>query len=115
MDHSIPLSYKAIFGNATFFDYFLMTFGSLCGILMAITIPYSEILFGQMMDTINSVKSYDRYDAEINRISSSYVVLAAIASTCGFAQATCWICAGERQAQRFREMVSNFPILVQQK
>lgn len=89
-----------MFSNADNYDYLLMTIGTLGGVGTGCALPIFNVIFGKMLDGLNS--SGNNFSAEIDRLCIIFVIIAAGALFTGYAQVYFWSITGERQTQKFR-------------
>lgn len=105
-DHSAKavarkISLRTLFSTADSWDYFLMFLGTLGGLTTGFSLPYVNIVFGQMLDALN--KDPSRFSDEILTLTYQFIGLAGFNILSGFLQCACWSVTGERQTQRLRE------------
>lgn len=90
-----------LFSTAEALDYLLM-FGGCCGgIVTGVSIPFFNVLFGDMLDELN--KDPNGFADGIARISISFCGVAAANLLSATLQVYCWTLSGERQSQKLRE------------
>jgi ATP-binding cassette subfamily B (MDR/TAP) protein 1 len=77
-----------------------MTFGTLGGIGTGCALPIFNVLFGKMLDNLNS--SGGSFSDGINQLCILFIYIAAGALITGFIQVYFWSIAGDRQTQKFR-------------
>lgn len=78
-----------------------MTLGTLGGIITGISLPFFNVLFGKMLDALNSGRS--SFTAQINQICLAFVGVAGANLISGYCQVALWSATGERQTQKLRE------------
>eukprot|EP01041_Mallomonas_annulata_P010883 gene10883-22722_t len=78
-----------------------MLIGCIGGIVIGISQPYRQILFGRMLDALN--KDSNSFTDKVYEIVYEFICLAALNIISGVAQVGFWSIAGERQSQRIRE------------
>jgi ATP-binding cassette subfamily B (MDR/TAP) protein 1 len=101
VDTSKTASLSQVFSNAECLDYIYMIIGSLGAIVTGLSIPFFNILFGEILDAVNT--NPDDFQKRINTLCLSFTVVAGANLLSGFLQVYCWTATGERQCQRFRE------------
>ena len=79
-----------------------MILGSIGSMITGVSLPIFNILFGQMLDSLNK-KGVGGYQDAVNQVCISFVIVAAANVVAGTMQVYFWSAAGERQTQRFRE------------
>jgi ATP-binding cassette subfamily B (MDR/TAP) protein 1 len=87
------------------YDYFLMFCGTLGGLITGASIPIFNVLFGQILDKLNT--NPGSFSGGINFLCIEFCIVAGANLFTGFAQVYCWSATGERQTQRFRERYVN--------
>lgn len=90
-----------LFSTAEPLDYVLMFFGCCGGIVTGLSIPFFNILFGNMLDELN--KDPNGFADGIAKISISFCGVAAVNLLSATLQVYCWTLSGERQSQKLRE------------
>jgi hypothetical protein len=75
-----------VFGNAEPYDWWLMVVGTIACIVTGASIPAFNILFGEMMDSLN--RDPTNFEAEVNRLCIYYVIVSAANIFFGFIQVT---------------------------
>ena len=95
--------------NPSKFDYLLLTGGILASIAAGVPFPLLSILFGQLVDDLNSTSCSGSEQAEKSRLQSSVIqkVLYMIYISIGnfvaiYIHASCWSLFGERLVGRLR-------------
>lgn len=96
-----PATMMEVFSTADWYDAFLMVVGTAGGALCGIIMPYSNLLFGNVMDKLNG--DPDTFQKSISNLALSFTILGVLSLVAGYFQVTYWATAGERQAQKFRE------------
>jgi len=94
-----------LFSTANNTDYLMMFVGTIGGLITGLSLPYFNILFGQMLDELN--EDPQNFDKQIEYIAMQFIGVAAFNIVSGIWQVGCWSYAGERQAQRLRERYVN--------
>jgi ABC-type multidrug transport system fused ATPase/permease subunit len=94
-------SFAETFSQADWFDYVLMFFGTLGGLITGLSIPFFNILFGRMLDNLNG--SPNSFSQTIDSLCIAFAIVAACNLLSGWMQVAFWTRTGERQTQRFRE------------
>ena len=94
-------SIMEIFSQADWIDAILMFLGTIGGLVTGLSIPFFNILFGQMIDKLNG--SPGNFNRTVYTLCISFAVVAAANLVSGVLQVTCWAYSGERQTQKFRE------------
>mmetsp|Transcript_36408 Transcript_36408/g.37087 ORF Transcript_36408/g.37087 Transcript_36408/m.37087 type:complete len:182 (-) Transcript_36408:8-553(-) len=97
--------FKELFSTANSFDYLMMFIGSISGIVTGLSLPYFNILFGQMLDGLN--EDPNNFSDIIVFLTYQFIAVAGVNFVSGTLQIACWTIAGERQAQRLRERYVN--------
>ena len=93
-------SFKQLFSEADSYDIFLMTIGTIGALATGASFPFFNVLFGDMMDALNSnPNSFSDSIADISK-KFCYVAVANLVS-CTL-QVTAWSIAGERQTHKLR-------------
>eukprot|EP01031_Cornospumella_fuschlensis_P050362 gene50362-61615_t len=93
------------FSNATSQDVLLMVLGTIGGIVTGVSIPLFNVLFGRIIDKLNT--NPNGFTDAIDTLCLSFLVVACANLFSGFLQVYCWSATGERQTQRFRERYVN--------
>lgn len=97
-----------LFSNATFVDYVFMSMGTFGGIVTGGCLPTFCILFGQMLDKLNTVTGGpDAIKQEVDSVCILFVILGCINIVSGLFQVIGWTVAGERQVQKLRSKYVN--------
>lgn len=73
-----------MFSNADWTDVFYMIWGTLGGVLTGLSLPAFNVLFGEMLDTLNS--SSGSFSQNVADLCISFVVIAVINLFSGFLQ-----------------------------
>ena len=94
-------SLAQLFSTADSFDLLLMAVGSFGGLCTGLCMPAFNVLFGEMLDELNS--DPNGLAKGIANLSIMFVYLACVNLVCGFLQVYCWSYTGERQTQKLRE------------
>lgn len=89
------------FSQADWYDYVLMFFGIIGGLVTGFSIPFFNILFGRMLDNLNG--NPNSFSSTIDTLCISFCVVAGANLLSGWMQVAFWTRTGERQTQRFRE------------
>jgi ATP-binding cassette subfamily B (MDR/TAP) protein 1 len=100
-----PLS--LCFSQATTSDLMYMFFGTIGGIGMGAAMPFFNIIFGQLLNKLNSNSSGEDFQRAINHLCIIFIYIAAGTIFAGYIQVYCWSVAGENQSQRFRMKYVN--------
>ena len=100
-DDETTATFAQMFSEAELYDWMLMILGSVGGAITGASLPAFNVLFGAMLDNLNA--SGSNFTQEINKVCLYFVGLAVLNMVSGFCQCWCWMIAGERQTQRFRE------------
>lgn len=79
----------------------MVIFGSLCAIGHGVLQPLFSILFGQLINSFSGTNSSLQSDVNDLCLKLTYLGIAAFGTS--FAQVTCFVLAGQRQAGRIRE------------
>jgi len=95
-------SLSQLFSQAESIDILYMVLGSIGSMVTGVSLPIFNILFGQMLDSLNK-KGVGGYQDAVNQVCISFVIVAAANVVAGAMQVYFWSAAGERQTQRFRE------------
>jgi len=95
-------SLSQLFSQAEPIDILYMVLGSVGSMVTGVSLPIFNILFGQMLDSLNK-KGVGGYQDAVNQVCISFVIVAAANVVAGAMQVYFWSAAGERQTQRFRE------------
>lgn len=90
-----------LFQYAETYDVALMFTGAIGGLVTGFSIPFFNVIFGEMLDTLNSDPT--QFATKINDISLIFVATGAVNIISGLMQVTLWTHAGERMTQRYRE------------
>ena len=98
-------------GNPSFIDIGLMVVGSLAAIASGVPFPLIGILFGQLVDNVNSVScsasaspaALSHYQHEVNHKVLDIVYIGIGYFFAAYICVFCWNLTGERLAQRLRE------------
>jgi ATP-binding cassette subfamily B (MDR/TAP) protein 1 len=94
-------SIRELLHTAEPLDYLLMFWGVIGGIITGFSIPFFNILFGRMLDALNS--DPNSFSERIGKISIAFVITAVVNLVSGTLQVFCWTMTGERQSQKLRE------------
>ena len=100
--NSQSASLSQLFSQAETIDIIYMILGSIGSMITGVSLPIFNILFGQMLDSLNK-KGVGGYQDAVNQVCISFVIVAAANVVAGTMQVYFWSAAGERQTQRFRE------------
>ena len=95
-------TFSQLFSQADSLDILYMVLGTLGSIITGVSLPIFNVLFGQMLDSLNK-KGVDGYQDAVNQVCVSFVIVACANVVSGVMQVYFWSAAGERQCQRFRE------------
>ena len=95
-------SLSQLFSQAEPIDILYMVLGTFGSMVTGVSLPIFNILFGQMLDSLNK-KGVGGYQDAVNQVCISFVIVAAANVVAGAMQVYFWSAAGERQTQRFRE------------
>jgi ATP-binding cassette subfamily B (MDR/TAP) protein 1 len=95
------------FSQATTSDIIYMISGSIGGIGMGAAMPFFNIIFGQLLNKLNSDSSGDDFQKAINNLCIIFIYIAVATIFAGYIQVYCWSVAGERQSQKFRMKYVN--------
>jgi len=90
-----------LFSAAEPYDYFLMVVGTIGALITGASIPFFNVLFGKMLDALNSDPT--SFSERISIIALNFVYVAIANLFSGLAQVACWSTTGERQTQKLRE------------
>ena len=91
-----------LFSAAEPIDFFYMIVGSLGALTTGVSIPFFNVLFGKILDALNS--DPNSFATKLNLIIYSFIVVAGVNLITGYAQVYLWTLTGERQTQKLREM-----------
>ena len=69
--------------------------------MTGLSMPYTNILFGRMVDSLN--EDPDSFSDAVESVALSFVYVSCVNLVSATLMAGCWGMAGERQAQRLRE------------
>lgn len=86
---------------ASFSDYMYAFFGSFGAILVGCSIPIFNVIFGRMLNNLNS--GPDELQDAVNFVAMIFAIMAGGALIVGTLQVYCWSTFGERQTQKMRE------------
>jgi ATP-binding cassette subfamily B (MDR/TAP) protein 1 len=100
-EEELTCTLTELFSTAEPLDYLLMILGTCGGLVTGVSIPYFNVLFGDMLDALNTEP--DSFSERIGEISLSFVIVAVINLFSGLFQVMCWSTTGERQSQKLRE------------
>ena len=89
-----------VFSNCTYADIILMLIGSCGSLVTGLSLPYMNILFGKIIDNLNS--DTQTFQTKINKLCFIFTMVGIINLASGFFQVTFWSLTGERQSQQFR-------------
>eukprot|EP01032_Pedospumella_encystans_P033036 gene33036-37319_t len=93
-----------MFSNAEGMDYFFMILGTIGSLIVGISFPAMDLLFGRILNSLNGDSDLV---AQVN-VLCLYLVYIAIANIVGgYVQVYGWTLSGERQTQKFRERYVN--------
>lgn len=81
-------------------DLFLIFLGTLGGIVTGVSIPFFNILFGTMINALNTDPL--SFASRISAIALAFVYVSIINIASGTLQVSCWTIVGERQSYRIR-------------
>jgi len=101
-EDKLPLQvpFLSLFKYADALDICLMVSGVILAGVSGAAYPYFNVLFGTMLDKLNTGKM--SLEEVVNNLCISFVVLAAIMFFASFGYAACWTFAGDRQAYKIR-------------
>jgi ATP-binding cassette, subfamily B (MDR/TAP), member 1 len=100
-EEKTPGSFSELLQFADGWDYLLMFGGSIGGLVTGCSIPFFNVLFGRMLDTLN--EDPNSFSRQINALALIFVYTAIVNLFSGFLQVACWSHAGERMSQKLRE------------
>uniref|UniRef100_A0A3B5ZPN5 Uncharacterized protein n=1 Tax=Triticum aestivum TaxID=4565 RepID=A0A3B5ZPN5_WHEAT len=100
---SVP--FHRLFAFADGADAALMLVGAVGAVANGAALPLMTVLFGGLVDAFGGAAggSGDVL-ARVSQVSLEFVYLAIASAVASFAQVTCWMITGERQAARIRNM-----------
>ena len=90
-----------LFMYADNWDYFLMTLGAIGGLGTGFSMPIFNVIFGQMLNALNSDPG--SFSRRVNDIAIIFIYVGLGNLVSGMLQVVCWSKAGERMSQKFRE------------
>ncbi|EFJ10214.1 hypothetical protein SELMODRAFT_184079 [Selaginella moellendorffii] len=94
-----------LFSFADWMDVLLMVLGTAGAVANGMTMPLMAIVFGELTDSFGqNVSDVDRLSREVSKVSLRFVYLGIVASIGSLFQLACWMCTGERQAARIRNL-----------
>eukprot|EP00639_Heterosigma_akashiwo_P034045 CAMPEP_0194736498 /NCGR_PEP_ID=MMETSP0296-20130528/77577_1 /TAXON_ID=39354 /ORGANISM="Heterosigma akashiwo, Strain CCMP2393" /LENGTH=256 /DNA_ID=CAMNT_0039646081 /DNA_START=44 /DNA_END=810 /DNA_ORIENTATION=+ len=96
-----PISPFKLFSKADCFEVLLMILGTIFAAGMGILLPIFLIVYGDTIDKLNSTGDFQK---EINELALLFTFLGIAALVAGTLQVLCFTLAGERQAQRLKEL-----------
>ena len=94
-------SYRELFSTADGFDFFLMFVGTCAAVATGVTLPVTNYLFGDMLDSLNT--DPNSFGDAIQGLVLKFVYVSVASLTASTVQLTCWAVSGERQVQKIRE------------
>mgnify|MGYP001070529377 CR=1 FL=1 len=95
------VGYHELFKFADWFDIILMIVGAICSIGHGVMMPLFSIFFGDVVNAFGD-PSAGLVDA-VTDIVIKFLILAAAAGVASYFQVTCFMLAGQRQANRIRQ------------
>lgn len=98
-DEVLAITYLDMFRFFTKHDVPLVICGIICSILLGVTMPILSLLLGNMADAFSNPNEMVSvaYNVMIN-----YIIFGVAAIFGGWGMFSCWMIAGERQANRCR-------------
>ena len=96
------VSFVELFSQANSYDYFLMTLGLLGAIVTGVSSPVFNIIFGKVLDTLNT--NPESFSNEISQLALDFFYIGLANFISGLLQVSCFTIVGERQTQRYREL-----------
>lgn len=100
IDSKKTASFKQLFSEADSYDIFLMTIGTIGALATGASFPFFNVLFGDMMDALNS--DPNGFSDSIADISTKFCYVAVANLVSCTLQVTAWSIAGERQTHKLR-------------
>ena len=94
-------SMRELYEHADCLDYLHMALGTLGGIVSGISIPFFNVLFGTMINALNTDPS--SFAERVERIALSFVYVSIVNIFAGTLQVYYWTKSGEKQTQKIRE------------
>jgi len=94
-------TFAELFMYADKIDICMMTAGSIGGLLTGFALPLFNVIFGEMLDALNSDPG--SFSRRINSISVIFVLVGVGNIASGMMQVVFWTKAGENMSQKFRE------------
>ncbi|XP_044963714.1 ABC transporter B family member 21-like [Hordeum vulgare subsp. vulgare] len=100
---SVP--FHRLFAFADSADAALMLVGAVGAVANGAALPLMTVLFGGLVDAFGGAAAGSGdVLARVSQVSLEFVYLAIASAVASFAQVTCWMITGERQAARIRNM-----------
>jgi ABC-type multidrug transport system fused ATPase/permease subunit len=94
-------SIKELYANADCYDILYMALGTLGGIVSGISIPFFNVLFGTMINALNTDPA--SFATRVKQIALSFVYVSIVNIFAGTLQIYYWTKSGEKQTQKIRE------------
>jgi len=94
-----PAGLSGIFRYATTLDLFMIALGSIGAIVCGLAQPGLMVVFGEMMDALNSS---DDLVSKVETVALTFVVLGCISATGSFISTYCFMTASGRQTKEWR-------------
>lgn len=101
VEKSTAATWAQVFSTADAYDIVLMALGVIGALITGISIPFFNVLFGEMLDALNTDPG--SFQERISSIALAFVGVSAINLVSGWLQVYGWSVAGERQTQKLRE------------
>ncbi|XWS62179.1 hypothetical protein CRYUN_Cryun07bG0188800 [Craigia yunnanensis] len=101
MQHKVPL--LKLFSFADFYDYVLMTLGSLGACVHGASVPVFFIFFGKLINVVGMAYLFPKEAShKVAKYSLDFVYLSVAILFSSWIEVACWMHTGERQAAKIR-------------
>lgn len=94
-------TFAQLFSTADSIDVMLMIAGTLGAAVTGLCFPFINVLFGRMIDSLNTDPA--NFSTSVANLAASFCYVSLVNICSCSVQVACWSVAGERQTQKLRE------------